>query len=185
MRRRGRPPGSPAAAPKPYRPAQNGAFVIFLDPKQRFAVGRMSYKADKPFTLPGGGVERGEPYDVAALIESHEETGIFRGAFDLRLVGAMAQRIPADPKIAGTLTVFECSVSRGHRLASDDGELEDLQFMSIDQALSRIDEFSRPMLRLLWLAHARRNTPGGPNYFSGNMTSPVWARKKNGEFVCI
>jgi 8-oxo-dGTP pyrophosphatase MutT (NUDIX family) len=177
-------PPAPPPAPPPYRQAQNGAFIIFLDPEQRFLVGRMSYKPGKPFTLPGGGVERGEPYDVAALIEAHEEAGIFRTAYDLRIVGAMAQRIPSDAHLAGTLVVFECQLPASYTLKGD-GELEDLQLMSIDEALDRAEEFSRPMLRLLWLAHAVRNAKNGPTYFSANMTSPVWARRGDGQFVAI
>lgn len=148
-------------------------------------MGRMSYKPGKPFTLPGGGVERGEPFDVAAVIELHEEADYFTGAFGIRLVGVMPQRIPADPKIAGTLVLYECRVKEGQEFSCRDGELEDLQFMSLDKALGHVDEFHRPMLRLIYLAHAFRNGAGSPGHFSANMTSPVPARKSNGDFVII
>lgn len=167
-----------------YRQKTNGTFVLILNDREEFLVGEMTYKGGL-LTLPGGGVERGEPYDVAAVIEQHEEVSDFRTAGELRLVAAMPQRIPSDPHAEGTLILYECRAVPGREYRSRDGELKNIRFISIDAALEQVKKFHRPMLRLAYLAHACRHAKGSPGHFSANMTSPVFARRSNGQFVCI
>lgn len=167
--------------------------MIYLDEKQRVLVGRQAEKhkpereRQRKFTLPGGGLERGEDFAVAALEELSEETGLFSTVRRLRQVGTLKQRVPKMPHAQGVVSVFEHETSAALARQTD-GELEDLQFMSIEEALDRRNEFLPTMLRVMWLAHARRNAPGAPNFIGGHIGHPIYVARPRGreiEYVCI
>ncbi len=179
------PAGSPALreAQKPPTIDPNGSFVVCLNGKGEILTGVQRYGAKKR-TLPGGGVHPNEHADMAGLREVHEESGLFLLARNLSLVGLMSQRIPAMPNVTGLVAIFETAVTETTARYTD-GELDDFEWLSIYDAVRRREEFSPPMLRVMWLAHLRRHSEGAPNYFTGHMTEPVHAVLPGGRIVCV
>jgi 8-oxo-dGTP pyrophosphatase MutT (NUDIX family) len=155
---------------KPHDADVNGAFILCLR-DSLVLTGRQTYGNCKR-TIPGGGVHLNEPPDIAALRETHEETGLFLLASKLRLVGVMSQRLMARPDTTGLVTIFEADVS-DETPRTADGELTDFEWLSIDDALRRREEFQPPMLRVMWHAHLCRHATGGRRFFSGHMSEPV------------
>lgn len=174
-------PIQPISAEHDHDP--NGAFIVCLDPQQRILSGRKTYGA-KLRSLPGGGIHPNEDADMAALRETQEETGFFLLAVNLRLIGIMSQRLPNHPTKTGLVTVFEADVTDRTRRPTD-GELVDLEWLTIWEAIGRRQEFEPPQLRVMYLAHLRRNTTGGRNFFAGHMTKPIEAVLPDGSVVTI
>lgn len=75
---------------EPIRP--NGAFVIVLNDKDEVLMVRSAYGKQK-WSLPGGGLDRGETPRHAAVEEVLEESGIILEEEDLLLIAIFAQRL--------------------------------------------------------------------------------------------
>ena len=80
----------------------SGVSMIARDAEGRLLFVRLSY-ADAGWSFPGGGAERGESMDSAAVRELAEETGC--AAERVRLVGCMEETVSGSPH---TAYVYSC-----------------------------------------------------------------------------
>ena len=77
-----------------------GAYALLVDEQERILLALWNEGARPAWTLPGGGVERGETPEQAAVREVREETG-----YDVevvRLLGEDAFVVPADARLDGS-----------------------------------------------------------------------------------
>ena len=79
-----------------------GVSMIARDVEGRLLLVRLSY-ADAGWSFPGGGANRGESMEAAAIRELAEETGC--GAETVRLVGTLDETLSGSPH---TAHVFTC-----------------------------------------------------------------------------
>ncbi|MCX6752983.1 MAG: NUDIX hydrolase [Candidatus Nomurabacteria bacterium] len=131
----------------------NGVNVIIEDEENRILVGRATY-GDKLFMLPGGGIDRGELPMHAAMSEVEEEFGVIIQEQDLELIAYFIQRLKGVQSASGILFLFKCNKHTQERLIAFEPELEDIQFMSVEEIFNRQDEFGLAYKRMI-LAYLR------------------------------
>jgi 8-oxo-dGTP pyrophosphatase MutT (NUDIX family) len=125
---------------KPYarftRGMTLGARVIVIDKSDRVLLVKQTYA--KGWILPGGGVERGETLDFAALRELREEAGI-QATGQLQLLGIYSNHrvFPGDHVACFTLREFE------QLPWQPDAEIEGAAFFELHALPNEINEGSR------------------------------------------
>ena len=134
----------------------NGVNVIIENDKQEILVGRSTY-GEKLFMLPGGGIERGELPKHAALSETEEETGIIIQEEYLELIACFIQRLKGVQSASGNLFLYRCNTYTHSELIAFTPELLDIQFMSLENILSRREEFGLAYIRMIIMAMRIKN----------------------------
>ena len=141
--------GRAAAAPRPLtgpdRRQRLGAYAVCIEDGRLLLVRLAEGPADRPWTLPGGGLDHGEDPADGALRELVEETG-FRGRI-VRLLGIHSWRGPWRPEPEIEIDfhvvriVYQVEVVGGTLRHEVDGSTDRAEWIALDRIadLDRVD----------------------------------------------
>ncbi len=123
-----------------------GACVIVIRSDQKILL--QLRKDNGCWGLPGGSMEPGESLEQAASRELYEETGLTASGLSLLEVFSgkdMYYQYPHGDEVYNVVAAFVCDTYSG-QLMKDEGEVEDIQFFSIDTLPSLISPPDRQVL---------------------------------------
>lgn len=123
-----------------------GACVIVIRSDQKILL--QLRKDNGCWGLPGGSMEPGESLEQAASRELYEETGLMASGLSLLEVFSgkdMYYQYPHGDEVYNVVAAFVCDTYSG-QLMKDEGEVEDIQFFSIDTLPSLISPPDRQVL---------------------------------------
>ena len=123
-----------------------GACVIVIRSDQKILL--QLRKDNGCWGLPGGSMEPGESLEQAASRELYEETGLTTSCLSLLEVFSgkdMYYQYPHGDEVYNVVAAFVCDTYSG-QLMKGEGEVEDIQFFSIDALPSLISPPDRQVL---------------------------------------
>lgn len=130
-----------------------GVTVIARDQENRLLLVRHSYGADV-WSFVGGGINRGETPEQAAMRELREETGCI--AHDIRLLGIVEETVSGCPHRAH---VFACETR--DQPCPDGRELVAARFFPLHSLPHPLSRFAGPRLAL-WMAETTKAGRSAP-----------------------